>query len=149
MFSIPPATAQEVYPERISSAALAIACAPEPHTRFTVSAGTRTGSPPPIAAWRAGFIFTPAWITLPMTTVSTSVRPEAFNVPRIAAAPSSGAATSLSEPPKVPRAVRTGLQITISRADMVDLRGGAEMILAHTTDVDTVISMYKAVKLRG
>src|SRR5512135_646105 len=58
MFSMPPATAQRIMPDMISSAALATPCAPEPHTRFTVSAGTCTGSPPPIAAWRAGFILT-------------------------------------------------------------------------------------------
>ncbi|WP_425267409.1 hypothetical protein [Cupriavidus lacunae] len=47
----------------ISSEALAIAYGPDPHTRFTVSAGTCTGSPLPMAACRAGFILAPAWIT--------------------------------------------------------------------------------------
>jgi hypothetical protein len=37
--------------------------APEPQTRFKVSAGTFTGKPPPTEAWRAGFIFVPAWMT--------------------------------------------------------------------------------------
>ena len=40
MFSMPPASAQPARPDQISSAALASACAPEPQTRLTVSAGT-------------------------------------------------------------------------------------------------------------
>src|SRR4029079_18260972 len=61
MFSMPPATALSMKPSMISCAALAIACAPEPQTRFTVIAGTSTGTPPLIAACRAGFILLPAW----------------------------------------------------------------------------------------
>lgn len=38
--------AQSIMPAQISVAALTIACAPEPQTRLTVSAGTSTGSPP-------------------------------------------------------------------------------------------------------
>ena len=49
MFSMPPATATFTPPSRISCAADTIACAPEPQTRFTVMAGTVTGSP----AWTA------------------------------------------------------------------------------------------------
>ena len=33
-------------------------------------AGADTGMPAPIAAWRAGFIRLPAWMTLPMTTAA-------------------------------------------------------------------------------
>ena len=69
MFSMPPAMAPSVKPSQISCAAVAIAWAPEPQTRLTVIAGTSTGTPPSMAAWRAGFILLPAWITLPMTTV--------------------------------------------------------------------------------
>ena len=72
MFSMPPATALSMKPSMTSCAALAIACAPEPQTRLTVMAGTSTGTPPLMAACRAGFILLPAWITLPMTTVSMS-----------------------------------------------------------------------------
>src|SRR3954470_22655897 len=57
MFSMPPATAVSTDPTRISCAADTIACAPEPHTRFTVKAGTVTGRPACTAAWvhlRAG-----------------------------------------------------------------------------------------------
>ncbi len=60
MFSMPPATAASTAPAAISCAADTIACAPEPQTRLTVMAGTVTGRPPRIAAWRAGFIFSPA-----------------------------------------------------------------------------------------
>jgi hypothetical protein len=47
---MPPATAASTAPRRISCAADTIACAPEPQTRFTVIAGTDTGSP----AWDGG-----------------------------------------------------------------------------------------------
>ena len=40
MFSMPPAIAASMSPSQISCAAEAIACAPEPQTRLTVSAGT-------------------------------------------------------------------------------------------------------------
>jgi hypothetical protein len=44
MFSMPPAIAERTFPARISSAALAIAWASEPQTRFTVIAGTLTAA---------------------------------------------------------------------------------------------------------
>ena len=60
MFSMPPATAISAAPDMISWDADTIACAPEPQTRFTVIAGTDTGNPAWMAAWRAGFILVPA-----------------------------------------------------------------------------------------
>jgi len=45
MFSMPPATATLMLPREISCAAETMACAPEPQTRLTVSAGIVTGSP--------------------------------------------------------------------------------------------------------
>src|ERR1700682_1230644 len=80
--------------------------------------GTKTGTPPPIAAWRAGFILLPAWMTLPMTTlpIVAASSPDRLSVSRTTAAPRSGAGIVLSEPLKAPIAVRTGLQRTISRA---------------------------------
>jgi len=100
MFSMPPATALSTSPSMISAAALAIAWAPEPHTRLTVMAGTSTGRPPPIAAWRAGFILLPAWITLPMTTVPTAAGSSfaRSRLARNAVAPSSTAGVSLRLP---------------------------------------------------
>ena len=49
-----------ISPAAICWAAETIACAPEPQTRFTVIAGTETGNPAWMAAWRAGFILAPA-----------------------------------------------------------------------------------------
>src|SRR5262249_22102508 len=110
MFSMPPATATLMLPSAISCAAETIACAPEPHTRLTASAGVVTGSPACTAAWRAGFILLPAWMTLPMTTVSTSSGriPARATAPLIAVAPRLAAGTSFNVPPNVPIAVRTG-----------------------------------------
>ena len=83
MFSMPPAIALSK-PSITSWRAEAIACAPEPHTRLTVIAGTSTGTPPPIAACRAGFILLPAWITLPIATVpiSAPARPDRASTAR-------------------------------------------------------------------
>src|ERR1700754_4813374 len=114
---MPPATATSPKPSQISCAADTTACAPEPHTRLTVCDGTDTGTPPAIAAWRAGFILLPACTTLPITTepslfASTPLRRTAS---RTTSAPRSVAGTSLSAPPNAPMAVLTGLLITISR----------------------------------
>src|SRR5262249_2213161 len=121
MFSMPPATATSMFPREISCAAETIACAPEPQTRLTVSAGMLTGSPAWTAACRAGFILLPAWTTLPMTTVSTSSGRSFARVTAapITMAPRAGAVTSLSEPPKVPIAVRTGSAKTTERCDVM------------------------------
>src|SRR5215467_6449526 len=121
MFSMPPATATSMFPREISCAAETMACAPEPQTRLTVSAGVLTGSPAWTAACRAGFILLPAWTTLPMTTVSTS---SGRSFARVTAAPMATepraeAVTSLSEPPKVPIAVRTGSAKTTERSEFM------------------------------
>src|SRR5262245_39183828 len=121
MFSMPPATATLMLPNEISCAAETMACAPEPQTRLTVSAGIVTGSPAWTAACRAGFIFVPAWTTLPMTTLSTSSGRSFARTTAapIATEPRVGAGTSLSEPPKVPIAVRTGSAKTTERCDVM------------------------------
>ena len=69
-----------------------------------------TGSPARTAACRAGFILLPACTTFPMTTVSTSSgrRFARVTAAEIAAEPRAVAGTSLSDPAKVPIAVRTG-----------------------------------------
>ena len=110
MFSMPPAIAASTWPSQISCAADAIACAPEPQTRLTVIAGTATGTPPLIAACRAGFMRFPAWMTLPITTL-----PICAGSSRIAAAfrgstarPARSLACPSSAPLYVPIAVRTG-----------------------------------------
>src|SRR6266436_8897859 len=98
-----------------------MACAPEPQTRFTVIAGTDTGRPLWIDACRAGFIFAPAWMTLPMATVPTSsaLRPARSMAALMAAAPRLEAAISLRLPPKVPIAVRAGFAKTTERGDVM------------------------------
>lgn len=65
--------------------------APDPQTRLTVSTGTVTGSPAPMAACRAGFIRFPACMTLPMITLSilSDARPARRGVSPVAMAPSS------------------------------------------------------------
>ena len=90
MFSMPPAIATRALGRDLGRRGRDRP-APEPHTRFTVIAGTCTGSPAPMEAWRAGFILAPAWMTCPITTVSTAsaggpARPSAS---RITAAPRS------------------------------------------------------------
>src|SRR5262249_25952377 len=98
-----------------------MACAPEPQTRLTVSAGIVTGNPAWTAACRAGFILVPACTTLPMTTVSASSGwiPARTTAAPIATAPKLGAGTSLRLPPKVPIAVRTGSANTTDRCDVM------------------------------
>jgi hypothetical protein len=100
MFSMPPATALSSMPSVTSCAAEAMACAPEPQTRLTVIAGTSTGIPPSTADCRAGFILLPAWMTFPITTVSTSepLSLERVNTARTTVAPSSVAGTALRLP---------------------------------------------------
>ena len=60
MFSCPPATMICASPLRIACAASITAFSPEPHTLLIVIAGTVTGRPALIAAWRAGFWPLPA-----------------------------------------------------------------------------------------
>jgi len=68
------------------------------------------------AAWRAGFIPSPAERTLPMSTSSTcsGLTPARFNASAIAVAPSLVAGTSANAPPKVPMGVRTAPAMTTS-----------------------------------
>ncbi len=73
--SVPPATTISEVPAAMASAACITAASPEPHTRFTVSAGTVAGSPAPSAACRATFMPAPACSTHPMTTSSMRSTP--------------------------------------------------------------------------
>jgi hypothetical protein len=101
MFSMPPAMPHSLMPAQISCATLTMAWAPEPHTRLTVSAGTSTGSPAAMPAWRAGFMRAPAWITWPITSVwmRSGASPARRTVSRMATAPRSGAGRSFKLPP--------------------------------------------------
>ena len=71
MFSVPPATTISESPALIACAARMTDSRPEPQTLFSVVAGTESGRPPLMAAWRAGFMPSPAGRTQPRTTSST------------------------------------------------------------------------------
>lgn len=115
MFSMPPAIATLAYPAT-SSAALAMACAPDPQTRLTVTAGTCTGRPPPMAAWRAGFTWPPPDSPGPAPRYrqphEAGRHAGRFRAPQPRRARVAG--VSLNAPPKVPIGARTGAQRTIS-----------------------------------
>src|ERR1017187_5447994 len=98
--SKPPATTTRAEPARIASQPIITAFMPEPQTLLMVVAGTRVGTPAPIAAWRAGAWPTPAGSTQPSSTSSTcSPRmPLRSSAPRTAAAPSCGAVSAFRTP---------------------------------------------------
>ena len=118
MLSAPPPTAMSVSPSMMVCAADTIACSPEPHSRFSVSAGASFATPAFIAATRARYMsFGSVWITLPNTTCPTSspATPARDSASRTTCAPRSVGATSFSPPPKSPIAVRTPDTTTTSR----------------------------------
>src|ERR1017187_247053 len=114
MFSMPPATTHSASPARIAWAASATVLMPLPQTLLMVVDGTLSGSPAPIADWRAGFCPSPAWSTLPMSTSSTESIPARRSASSTAIDPSLVAGTSVNTPPKVPTGVRTALTMTAS-----------------------------------
>ena len=77
MLSVPPATTTSASPALIACAASITALRPEPQTLLTVCAGTDFGMPAVIAAWRAGFMPSPACRMQPRITSSTCVRRDA------------------------------------------------------------------------
>ena len=116
--SAPPARATSASPSRIACAAETMACRPEPHSRFTVIAGTSCDRPPSSAATRARYMSRGSvLITWPNTTCCTSPapRPARATASRTTIAPSCVGAWSFRLPPKVPTAVRTALTMTTSR----------------------------------
>ncbi len=116
MLSWPPATMTSASPARIACAASITALSPDPHTLFTVNAGTLFGIPARIAACRAGFWPRPAVRTLPRITSSMAVAgtPARRSASWIASAPSSGAENPVSEPWNLPIGVRQALAMTTS-----------------------------------
>src|ERR1700733_14442423 len=118
MLSAPPPTAMSVSPSMMVCAAETIACRPEPHSRFKVSAGVSFATPAFIAATRARYMsFGSVWITLPKTTCPTSspaTRARA-NASCPTCARSWVAPPPLRPPPKSPTAVRTPDTMTTSR----------------------------------
>src|SRR3990172_4589375 len=116
MPSMPPATTMSASPSMIACAAMATVLRPEPHTLFTVVAGTWSGMPAAMEACRAGFMPSPAQSTFPMITSSTwsGWMPARFTASAMATAPSCVAGVSAKAPPKVPMGVRTPPAITTS-----------------------------------
>src|SRR3989442_11138 len=117
--SIPPATIVSPEPARIASRAIATAFIPLAHTLFTVTAPIRSGSPARSIAWRAGACPSPALITFPMITSSTSLPwiPARLTASAIALDPSFTASTFRSARPYLPIGVRHALAITPSVTD--------------------------------
>ena len=71
MLSWPPAITMSASPALIACAARCVAFRPEPQTLLMVIAGTMSGRPARMEAWRAGFWPTPAVSTCPSMTSLT------------------------------------------------------------------------------
>ena len=98
MFSMPPATVTSASPRSMSWDAEITDWIPEPHRRFTVSAGVSIGSPAFNAECRAPYIpSADVCIAFPITTCSTSAAgtPDRSNAALIAWAPREFALMSL------------------------------------------------------
>ena len=65
---MPPVTTSSTSPARIIESAISTARIEDAHTLLIVSLGVSSGSPAPIAAWRAGAWPAPPWSTWPMIT---------------------------------------------------------------------------------
>ena len=91
-----------------------MASSPDEHWRLTAIVGVSSGIPAFRDERRAAYPASAAWSALPMTTSST-MSGEMLARSRaalIAAAPRSGAATSLNDPPNLPIGVLAPLMIT-------------------------------------
>ena len=115
MLSVPPATTTSASPQRTACAASITALSPEPQTLFTVCAGTDSGSPALMEAWRAGFMPSAGLQDAAQDRPRPPGRaaaPARRTASRTAIAPSSTAETSLNAPPKVPMGVRQAERMT-------------------------------------
>src|SRR5687768_5910379 len=123
MLSVPPATMISASAHFTACAASITAFSPDPQTLLTVCAGTESGMPARMEAWRAGFMPRPAWRMQPRITSSTwSGRTDARRTASLTAtAPRSTADTSLKAPPKLPMGVRHPLRMTTSSLPMTVL----------------------------
>jgi hypothetical protein len=109
--STPPATMTSASPVSIMREACMVASSEEPHSRFTVVAGTVVGRPASSTAIRPTFrLSSPAWLAQPQTTspmaAGSSAGALASTPVRAAAARSSGR-WSAGAPPNRPNGVRT------------------------------------------
>jgi hypothetical protein len=117
MLSAPPASAKLASPSISACAAETMACAPDPHRRFTFIAGAASGTPASMAATRLRYMSRGSVLmTWPKTVVP--IRP-ASTPARASAALATWVASSMGEtparlPPKPPMAVRAPERITMS-----------------------------------
>lgn len=116
MLSWPPAMMMSESPSRIACAASITAFRPEPQTLLIVNAGTVTGRPALMTAWRAGFWPTPAVSTWPRMTslIWSGCRPLLRSSSWMTIAPSSLAGVFDSVPPNLPIGVRVAATMTMS-----------------------------------
>ena len=114
MLSMPPATTMAASPSARMSCASITLFMPDPQTLLTVVAGTLSGRPPAIPAWRAGAWPSPADSTQPISSSEASPggTPQAASAARIAIPPSSGAASPRSPPWNAPIGVRRAATTT-------------------------------------
>src|SRR3954468_21857457 len=113
--SMPPVTTTSTSPARIIESAISTALTDDAQTLLIVSLGVSIGSPPPIAACRAGACPAPPCRTWPMITYcgSWGSMPARSSAAPTAIDPSSVAGRSASPPPRRPNGVRTALTMTL------------------------------------
>ena len=108
--STPPASTTEASPASMAREACIAASSDEPHSRFTVTAGTETGSPASSTAIRPTLrLSSPAWLAQPQNTspiAAGSSDGALSSTPVIAAAARSSGRSSASAPPNRPNGVR-------------------------------------------
>src|SRR3990172_511990 len=106
----------------------------EPQTLLIVVAPTSTPNPAPSEACLAGFCPTPAPMTLPNKTSSTSLgsTPAFCRAARMATLPSSGAVSAANEPLNAPNGVRTP-PVTYTFFSMSSSQSGALPLAADAS----------------
>ena len=112
MLSTPPAMNTSPSPALIACAALATACNPEPHSRFTVCPATSTGNPARSEAMRATLrLSSPAWLVHPRITssIERGSMPERSTTALIGIAARSSARRPARLPPCLPTGVRSAV----------------------------------------
>src|SRR5438132_9730238 len=131
MFSTPPAMNTSPSPALIAWAALAAACSPEPHSRFTVCPGTSTGRPARSSAIRATLrLSSPAWLVQPRITssIARGSIPVRSTTALIGTAARSSARTCASAPPCFPTGVRSAAQMYASRSTIPLLTASSRLL---------------------
>ncbi len=115
MASTPQAMPTSTAPAATSPATMWLACWEEPHWQSTVVAAVSNGRPAPSQAFRVTFeACSPAWVTQPPTTCSTSAgsTPARLMTSTWAAARTSAACMPDSTPFRLPIGVRAASTIT-------------------------------------